>query len=53
MENGALLAGCGTWIVGHYVLDLPLPYLTSVAAALGVYVLFAATEPRRAHGLTG
>lgn len=52
---GALLMGCGTWIVGNYILELPLPYLTSVAAALGAYVLFAVTEPRRqhAHGLTG
>jgi Na+/proline symporter len=52
---GALLTGCGTWVAGHYVLELPLPYLTSVAAALGTYVLFAVTEPRRSHaqGLTG
>jgi Na+/proline symporter len=52
---GALLAGCGTWILGNYVFDLPLPYLTSVAAALATYALLAATEPRHTHdhGLTG
>ncbi len=41
---GALLAGSGTWVVGSYALDLPLPYLTSLAAALGAYVLLALTE---------
>lgn len=51
----ALLTGCGTWIFGNYLFEWPLPYLTSVAAALGAYVLLAVTEPRHtdAHGLAG
>jgi Na+/proline symporter len=42
----ALVAGCGTWVVGNYFLHLAQPYLTSVAAALGAYVLLALTETR-------
>jgi SSS family transporter len=38
----ALLTGMGTWVLGAYVLVLPYPYLTSVAAAVGAYVLAAA-----------
>ena len=40
----ALLAGVGTWIGGAYVADLPYPYLTSLAAAGGAYLVAAATE---------
>ena len=50
---GALMAGTGTWIAGDYLLHLPQPYLTSVAAALTAYILLAMTEqriPRRATG---
>lgn len=43
---GALLAGAGTWIAGHYVLDLPYPYLLSLALALAAYVTMAVTERR-------
>jgi len=42
----ALATGVATWIVGHYVLHLPYPYLTSVATALAAYLLLALTEPR-------
>jgi len=45
----ALLAGSGTWVAAHYVLDLSLPYLISVAAALVLYIVFALMEPRRAR----
>jgi SSS family transporter len=38
----ALIFGVGTWIVGAYVLELPLPYLTSLAAAAGAYLVAAA-----------
>jgi Na+/proline symporter len=38
----ALLTGVGTWIVGAYVLALPYPYLTSLAAAVAAYALAAA-----------
>lgn len=43
---GALIAGTGTWITGDYLLHLPQPYLTSVAAALTAYILLALTEQR-------
>jgi len=42
----ALAVGVGTWTTGHYGLDLPYPYLTSVATALVAYVAVAAFEPR-------
>ncbi|MGE0159569.1 MAG: sodium:solute symporter family protein [Gemmatimonadales bacterium] len=38
----ALLTGVATWIVGAYVLELPYPYLTSVAGAVAAYLLAAA-----------
>ena len=37
----ALLAGVGTWIFGAYVAEWPYPYLTSLAAAIGAYLLAA------------
>jgi Na+/proline symporter len=43
---GALIAGVVTWIVSHYILDYSLAYLTSLAAALGAYLLLAVTEKR-------
>lgn len=36
--TAALLAGLVSWIAGAYVLDLPYPYLTSLAASVLVYV---------------
>ena len=44
----ALLAGVGAWVAGAYVLDLPYPYLVSLAAALAAYALLspAPEEPR-------
>ena len=33
-----LLAGLATWIVGAYLLEWPLPYLTSLAVSLAVYL---------------
>ena len=42
----ALIAGCGMWIVGAYYLELTVPYLTSVAVALGAYLLVALVEPQ-------
>ena len=38
----ALIAGVVTWVLGAYVLELPLPYLTSRAAAVGAYLAGAA-----------
>ena len=38
----ALLTGVSTWIVGAYVFAVPLPYLTSLAAAAGAYLAAAA-----------
>jgi SSS family transporter len=40
-----LLAGIAAWILGAYVLELPYPYLTSLAVALGVYLVVSLTEP--------
>jgi SSS family transporter len=34
----ALIGGVATWIAGAYILDVPYPYLTSVAVAVGAYV---------------
>jgi SSS family transporter len=37
----ALLAGVGTWIFGAYLAGWPYPYLTSLAVAVGAYLLAA------------
>ena len=42
----SLLAGVGAWIAGAYMLDLSLPYLTSLAAAATAYVVIALLRPR-------
>lgn len=34
----SLVAGMVVWVVGAYVLELPYPYLTSLAAALAAYL---------------
>jgi Na+/proline symporter len=47
----ALLVGVGMWIAGAYVLELPYPYITSVAAAVVAYVLVAAAGSRPARVL--
>ena len=39
--TAALLAGVGTWIFGAYFAGWPYPYLTSLAAAVGAYLLGA------------
>lgn len=39
--SGALLAGVTAWIAFAYVLEVPYPYLGSLAAALGAYTLGA------------
>jgi SSS family transporter len=41
----ALLVGVGSWMVGAYVLDLPYPYLTSLAMATLAYVVPAVLMP--------
>jgi len=38
----ALVVGVGVWIVGAYLLELPYPYLTSLASAVAAYLLGAA-----------
>jgi len=38
----ALISGVGTWIAGAYLLVIPYPYLTSLAVAVGAYLLAAA-----------
>jgi SSS family transporter len=45
----SLLGGVITWVAGAYVLDLPYPYLTSLAVAAGGYVLaaLAGSAPER------
>jgi hypothetical protein len=42
--TAALLGGIATWVLGAYVLAFPYPYLTSVAAALTLYLAVAAVE---------
>jgi SSS family transporter len=37
----SLVTGMAAWVLGAYVLELPYPYLTSVAAAVMAYVLAA------------
>ncbi|HLF97766.1 MAG TPA: sodium:solute symporter family protein [Methylococcaceae bacterium] len=44
----ALVAGMATWIAGAHVLELDAPYLVSLLAALGAYVLTALFH-RRPH----
>jgi Na+/proline symporter len=39
--TAALLAGVATWIFGAYIAGWPYPYLTSLAAAVGAYLLAA------------
>jgi SSS family transporter len=39
--TAALLAGVATWVVGAYFAGWPYPYLTSLAAAVGAYLLAA------------
>jgi SSS family transporter len=39
--TAALLAGVGTWVVGAYITGWPYPYLVSLAAAVGAYLLAA------------
>lgn len=40
----ALFGGAGSWIMGHYVLSFPYPYLTSLVVAVAAYTLAALTE---------
>jgi hypothetical protein len=47
----ALLGGVGTWIVGAYFLELPYPFLTSLAVAAGAYLLAAALGSRATRTL--
>ena len=42
----SLLVGVAVWIVGAYVIGLPYPYLTSLAAAVAAYLLVAAAGSR-------
>jgi Na+/proline symporter len=44
----SLLGGVLSWIFGAYVLQLPFPYVTSLAVAVVAYVAVALTESRRA-----
>ncbi len=48
-----LLAGVGCWILGAYVLALPYPYVTSLAAALLTYAVAAAVEHRSGPAPSG
>jgi Na+/proline symporter len=42
--TAALLGGIAVWILGAYVLAFPYPYITSVAAALTLYLAVALVE---------
>jgi Na+/proline symporter len=41
----ALVTGVATWVAGAYVLDLPYPYLTSLAVATAAYLVPAVASP--------
>ena len=43
---GALGAGAAAWVVGAYMLTIPYPYLASLGAALGGYLILADGKPR-------
>lgn len=45
----ALAIGAVVWIAADKMLHLPVPYLTSLAAAFATYLLFALTETRPAR----
>lgn len=51
----ALIGGCATWVLGHYLLDLPYAYLISLTVAVGAYTVVALTErqlyPARSLGV--
>jgi SSS family solute:Na+ symporter len=42
----ALIAGMAVWVLGRYVLALPVPYMTSMVVALIVYLAAAIWESR-------
>jgi Na+/proline symporter len=42
----ALTAGVATWVTGHYLLDLPVAYLLSLAMAMMAYLSVAFSEQR-------
>jgi len=42
--TAALLAGVVAWLAGEFVFGWPVPYLTSLAIALGAYLSFAMFE---------
>jgi Na+/proline symporter len=42
----ALTAGMATWLAGHYLLELPVAYLLSLAMAMTAYLAVAFIEPR-------
>ena len=41
----SLVAGVASWCLGAYVLELPYPYLTSLAVAAGAYLVPALLRP--------
>lgn len=45
--GSALVAGVASWIAGHYWIDMPLPYLASLGAALAAYLLVSLWEKER------
>ena len=49
--SAALLAGVLAWVVGAYVVDLPYPYLTSLAVAAAAYLVPAVLFPGEVRAL--
>jgi SSS family solute:Na+ symporter len=49
--SAALLAGVLAWVVGAYVVDLPYPYLTSLAVAAAAYLVPAVLSPGEVRAL--
>jgi Na+/proline symporter len=50
--GGAMLGGITVYVAGQHVYDLPYPYLTSLVAALGAYLLLALVSPPRTQRAT-
>jgi Na+/proline symporter len=47
----ALVVGVTAWVAGAYIVELPYPYVTSLAAAVGAYLVAAVAVPQSVKAL--